>query len=95
MVTCIAFEVRMAEDQVSETLDAATGTDRLHFQNENGHIDSPVEAFSPTSVIYFKEALNSSNVRFPKTGVSSSPTKVKYEFHIERTKSKHKSKLSA
>ncbi|XP_077417183.1 protein RUFY3 isoform X3 [Vanacampus margaritifer] len=59
--------------------------------DENGHRhrnDSPDETLSPTSVIYFKEALSSVNVRFGKAGASSlSP---KYDFHIERVESKRK-----
>ncbi|XP_077376789.1 protein RUFY3 isoform X3 [Festucalex cinctus] len=60
--------------------------------DENGHHhrrdDSPDETLSPTSVIYFKEALSSVNVRFGKAGGSSlSP---KYDFHIERVESKRK-----
>ncbi|XP_049619120.1 protein RUFY3 isoform X3 [Syngnathus scovelli] len=59
--------------------------------DENGHRhcdDSPDETLSPTSVIYFKEALSSANVRIGKGGGSSlSP---KYDFHIERVESKQK-----
>ncbi|XP_061623053.1 protein RUFY3 isoform X2 [Phyllopteryx taeniolatus] len=62
----------------------------------NGHRhrdDSPDETLSPTSVIYFKEALSSVNVRFGKAGGSSTsptPSPHKYDFHIERVDSKRK-----
>lgn len=60
--------------------------------DENGHVDSPDETLSPTSVIYFKEALNSSNLRFGKVG-SLSPTPLRqYDFRIERIDSKGRSK---
>ncbi|KAM9822059.1 protein RUFY3 isoform X1 [Syngnathus typhle] len=59
--------------------------------DENGRRqcdDSPDETLLPTSVIYFKEALSSANVRIGKGGGSSlSP---KYDFHIERVESKQK-----
>ncbi|XP_077456255.1 protein RUFY3 isoform X2 [Stigmatopora argus] len=63
--------------------------------DENGHRqrdDSPDETLSPTSVIYFKEALSTANVRFGKhTNSSLSPTPTrKYDFHIERVDSKRK-----
>ncbi|XP_061528333.1 protein RUFY3 isoform X3 [Phycodurus eques] len=62
----------------------------------NGHRhrdDSPDETLSPTSVIYFKEALSSVNVRFGKAGGSSTsptPSPRKYDFHIESVDSKRK-----
>ncbi|KAM7415643.1 hypothetical protein PAMA_017935 [Pampus argenteus] len=60
---------------------------RQNSSDENGHVDSPDETLSPTSVIYFKEALNSSNVRFG----SLSPTPLRqYDFQIERIESKRK-----
>lgn len=67
--------------------------------DENGHVDSPDETLSPTSVIYFKEALHSSNLQFGKTGsvsvktgsVSVSPLR-KYDFKIERIDSRQRSK---
>ncbi|XP_077570644.1 protein RUFY3 isoform X1 [Stigmatopora nigra] len=63
--------------------------------DENGHRqreDSPDETLSPTSVIYFKEALSTANIRFGKhTNSSLSPTSTrKYDFHIERVDSKRK-----
>ncbi|XP_061674588.1 protein RUFY3 isoform X2 [Syngnathoides biaculeatus] len=65
--------------------------------DENGHRnrdDSPDETLSPTSVIYFKEALSSVNVRFGKPGGSPTsltpPQPHKYDFHIERIDSKRK-----
>uniref|UniRef100_A0A8C6WXE3 RUN and FYVE domain containing 3 n=1 Tax=Neogobius melanostomus TaxID=47308 RepID=A0A8C6WXE3_9GOBI len=39
-------------------------TGKLNSSDENGHADSPDDTLSPTSVIYFKEALSSSSVRF-------------------------------
>ncbi|CAL8248495.1 unnamed protein product [Merluccius merluccius] len=67
--------------QSSESLNASGKTD-----NGVAAADSPEETFSPTSVIFFKEALNSCNLRF---GGSVSPTPVRqYEFHIERKRSK-------
>uniref|UniRef100_A0AAZ3P0L2 RUN domain-containing protein n=1 Tax=Oncorhynchus tshawytscha TaxID=74940 RepID=A0AAZ3P0L2_ONCTS len=61
-----------------------------HIQAKNGHVaGTPDESFSPTSVIYFKEALSSANIRFAKTGLSS-PTPVQYEFNIERMSNKTK-----
>ncbi|XP_051925119.1 protein RUFY3 isoform X1 [Hippocampus zosterae] len=58
---------------------------------ENGHRyrdNSPDEILSPTSVIYFKEALSSANVRFGKAGAS--PLCPEYDFHTERVESKRK-----
>ncbi|XP_061836387.1 protein RUFY3 isoform X2 [Nerophis lumbriciformis] len=57
---------------------------------ENGHADSADETLSPTSVIYFKEALSSASVGFGKA-VSLPPSPpVKYDFHIERMDPKRK-----
>uniref|UniRef100_A0A7N6AVW3 RUN domain-containing protein n=1 Tax=Anabas testudineus TaxID=64144 RepID=A0A7N6AVW3_ANATE len=56
--------------------------------DENGHVDSPDETLSPTSVIYFKEALNSSNLRFGKVGSLSPTPPRQYDFRIERIESK-------
>ncbi len=65
---------------------------RQNSSDENGHADSPDETLSPTSVIYFKEALNSSNLRFGKPG-SLSPTPLRqYDFRIERIESRRRSK---
>ncbi|XP_058230314.1 protein RUFY3 isoform X4 [Hemibagrus wyckioides] len=60
---------------------------RPSFQDNNGHFpNSPEEdTFTPTSVIYFKEALTSASVQFAKKTLNPSAT-VKYEFHIETTK---------
>ncbi|XP_060928127.1 protein RUFY3 [Limanda limanda] len=62
-----------------------------------GHADSPDETLSPTSVIYFREALSSANVRFGKPGSgkpgSGSPAPLRhYDFQIERIESKRRSK---
>ncbi|XP_049906152.1 protein RUFY3 isoform X3 [Epinephelus moara] len=63
---------------------------RQNSSDENGHVDSPDDTLSPTSVIYFKEALHSSNLRFGKAG-SLSPTPLRqYDFRIERIDSKRK-----
>lgn len=61
--------------------------------DENGHVDSPDETLSPTSVIYFKEALSSSNLRFGKTGSLSPTPPRQYDFHIERIDSKRRSEF--
>ena len=75
--------------QSSESLSASEKPD--NGDNGVAAADSPEETFSPTSVIFFKEALNSCNLRF---GGSVSPTPVRqYEFHIERKRSKSKFKL--
>ena len=73
--------------QPSESL-SASGHTKCQDGNNGLVVDSPEETFSPTSVIFFKEALNSCNLSF---GGSVSPTPVRqYEFHIERKKSKSK-----
>lgn len=74
------------------TASDAAGSDRRNSSDENGHADSPDETLSPTSVIYFKEALNSSNLRFVKPeSLSPSPLR-QYDFRIERIDSKRRSK---
>lgn len=66
---------------------ASESSGRQNSSDENGHVDSPDETLSPTSVIYFKEALNSSNLRFGNPG-SLSPTPVRqFDFRIERIES--------
>ncbi|XP_016898626.1 protein RUFY3-like isoform X2 [Cynoglossus semilaevis] len=61
------------------------------FSHENGHVGSPDDTLSPTSVIYFKEALNTvSNVRFGQTGSLSPTTLRQYDFKIERYGSKRR-----
>ncbi|XP_055774651.1 protein RUFY3-like isoform X6 [Salvelinus fontinalis] len=78
------------DPQLSQSLDATGDSDRIHIQAKNRHVaGTPDESFSPTSVIYFKEALSSANIRFAKTGLSS-PTPVQYEFNIERMSNKTK-----
>ncbi|KAL3062450.1 protein RUFY3 isoform X3 [Trematomus bernacchii] len=63
---------------------------RQNSSDENGHVESPDETLSPTSVIYFKEALNSSNLIFGKAeSLSPSPLR-KYDFRIERIESKRR-----
>ncbi|XP_034026678.1 protein RUFY3 isoform X2 [Thalassophryne amazonica] len=63
-------------------------SDRRNSSDENGHADSPDETLSPTSVIYFKEALNSSNFRHGSVG-SAAPLRP-FDFHIERIESKRR-----
>ncbi|KAM9360093.1 protein RUFY3 isoform 1-T1 [Symphorus nematophorus] len=70
--------------------EVSESSERQNSSDENGHVDSPDETLSPTSVIYFKEALNSSNLRFGKAG-SLSPTPLRqYDFKIERIDSKRR-----
>lgn len=70
----------------------ASGSERHASSDGNGHIESPDDTLSPTSVIYFKEALNSSNLRFGKP-VSLIPSPLRqYDFRIERIESRRKSK---
>lgn len=69
----------------------APTAERQLSSDENGHVDSPDETLSPTSVIYFKEAYSSSNLRFGNAG-SLSPTPLpQYDFRIERIDSKRRS----
>lgn len=75
-----------------QSISEALSSERHNSSDENGHTDSPNETLSPTSVIYFKEALNSSNLRLGKAG-SLSPTPLRqYDFRIERFESKRRSK---
>ncbi|XP_045562745.1 protein RUFY3 isoform X2 [Salmo salar] len=96
----MSFDVKMAEGsfsissfpfldpQLSQSLVSTGASDRLHVEAENGHVaGTPDESLSPTSVIYFKEALSSANIGFAKTGLSSP---VQYEFNIERLSNKTK-----
>lgn len=90
---------RMAERDVplgavplQSSSEASESSGRQNSSDENGHVDSPDETLSPTSVIYFKEALNSSNLTFGKA-VSLSPSPLRqYDFRIERIESKRRSK---
>ncbi|XP_057688328.1 protein RUFY3 isoform X2 [Corythoichthys intestinalis] len=86
----------MADKELSAPRSSLSGS-RGSSSDENGHRhrhrdDSPDETLSPTSVIYFKEALSTANVRFGKPAGSSMspPPPRKYEFHIERVDSKRK-----
>lgn len=63
---------------------------KQNSSDENGHTDSPDETLSPTSVIYFKEALNSSNLRFAKTGSLPPAPLRQYDFQIERIESRRR-----
>ncbi|XP_040010656.1 protein RUFY3 isoform X2 [Xiphias gladius] len=70
--------------------DALESSGRQNSSDENGHAESPDDTLSPTSVIYFKEALNSANLRFGKAG-SLSPTSLRqYDFQIERIESRRR-----
>lgn len=81
-----------AEDLPLRPSSDVLSSDRQNSSDENGHADSPDETLSPTSVIYFKEALNSSNLRFGKPE-SLSPTPLRqYDFRIERIDPKRRSK---
>ncbi|XP_042343679.1 protein RUFY3 [Plectropomus leopardus] len=71
----------------SEVLESSGGQ---NSSDENGHVDSPDETLSPTSVIYFKEALHSSNLRFGKAGSLSPAPLRQFDFRIERIDSKRK-----
>ncbi|XP_060738650.1 protein RUFY3 isoform X1 [Tachysurus vachellii] len=73
--------------QVVESLISSGESGRPSFQDNNGHFTSSPEedTFTPTSVIYFKEALTSASVQFAKKTLNP-PATVKYEFHIETTK---------
>lgn len=73
--------------EVMESLISSGEQARPSFQDNNGHVPSSPEedAFTPTSVIYFKEALSSASVQFGKRDLNP-PSVVKYEFHIETTK---------
>ncbi|PWA17080.1 hypothetical protein CCH79_00013238 [Gambusia affinis] len=78
--------------QSAADVSQSSGTSRQNSSDENGHVvESPDdETLSPTSVIYFKEALNSSNVKFGKTApVSPAPLR-QYDFRIERIDSKRR-----
>lgn len=78
--------------QSAAEVSQSSGTSRQNSSDENGHVvDSPDdETLSPTSVIYFKEAMNSSNVKFGKAGpVPPAPLR-QYDFTIERVDSKRR-----
>ncbi|XP_070689462.1 protein RUFY3 [Pempheris klunzingeri] len=60
---------------------------RRDSSDENGVTDSPDETLSPTSVIYFKEALDSSSLRFGS--LSPAPLR-QYDFRIERIDSRRR-----
>ncbi|XP_030272462.1 protein RUFY3 isoform X1 [Sparus aurata] len=75
---------------LQSSAELSESSEKQPSSDENGHVDSPDETLSPTSVIYFKEALNSSNLRFGKAG-SLSPTPLRqYDFKIERIDSKRR-----
>lgn len=78
--------------QSSSEVSESSGRRNVNSSDENGHVDSPDETLSPTSVIYFKEALNSSNLRFGSAGSLSPTLPRQYDFRIERIESKRRSK---
>ncbi|XP_036792458.1 protein RUFY3 isoform X1 [Oncorhynchus mykiss] len=74
------------DSPLSQSLDASGVSDREHVQDKTGHVaGTPDESFSPTSVIYFKEALSSTNISFEKTGLSSPTSSVQYDLDIKST----------
>ncbi|XP_031685393.1 protein RUFY3 isoform X1 [Oncorhynchus kisutch] len=74
------------DSPLSQSLDASGVSDREHVQDKTGHVPgTPDESFSPTSVIYFKEALSSTNISFEKTGLSSPTSSVQHELDIKST----------
>ncbi|XP_038558688.1 protein RUFY3 isoform X2 [Micropterus salmoides] len=76
--------------QSSSEVSESSGRRNVNSSDENGHVDSPDETLSPTSVIYFKEALNSSNLRFGSAGSLSPTLPRQYDFRIERIESKRR-----
>lgn len=76
-------------------LEASQSSEMPNSSDENGHADSPDETLSPTSVIYFKEALNSSNLRFGKVAARSPTSLRQYDFKIERIDSKRRSECAS
>lgn len=71
----------------------AESSRRPNPSDENGLLDSPDETLSSTSVIYFKEALDSSNTRFGKVELLSPSPLRQHEFHIQTIESKRRSKF--
>ncbi|KAG9355136.1 hypothetical protein JZ751_001849 [Albula glossodonta] len=85
----LASPGRVRDLQVSKEFDVSADDGRSHQQDNNGHYaSSPEETFSPTSVIYFKEALSSGNIQFTKRE-SPLPESPQFEFQIERIKKKN------
>lgn len=76
--------------------EARTADTRQLSSDENGHAESPDETLSPTSVIYFKEAYSSANVRFGDAGalLSAGPLP-QFDFRIERIDSKRRSECGS
>ncbi|XP_033828682.1 protein RUFY3 isoform X3 [Periophthalmus magnuspinnatus] len=63
---------------------------KINSSDENGHADSPDETLSPTSVIYFREALSSSSVRFGSPQSLSPTPPRRDDFHIKKPESRLK-----
>ncbi|XP_026176863.1 protein RUFY3 isoform X1 [Mastacembelus armatus] len=83
-------DVSTGDLPLQSSSEVSESSGKQNSSDENGHGDSPDETLSPTSVIYFKEALNSSNLRLGKAG-SLSPTPLRhYDFQIERIESKRR-----
>lgn len=78
------------ELRLQSSSEVSESSERQNSSDENGHVDSPDETLSPTSVIYFKEALNSTNLRFGKPGSLSPTPPRQYDFRIERIDSKRR-----
>ncbi|XP_035292152.1 protein RUFY3 isoform X6 [Anguilla anguilla] len=80
---------RVRDLQVSEHLAPSDAGGMSQQQDNNGHYaSSPEESFSPTSVIYFKEALSSGNIQFTKREPQL-PESPQYEFQIQKIRSKN------
>ncbi|XP_036000264.1 protein RUFY3 isoform X3 [Fundulus heteroclitus] len=84
----------MAErDQPAEGLppQPGSGTNSQNSSDENGHVDSPDDdTLSPTSVIYFKEALSSATVKAGKAAAAAASPLRQFDFRIERIDSKRR-----
>ncbi|XP_076021326.1 protein RUFY3 isoform X2 [Genypterus blacodes] len=63
---------------------------RPNRPDENGLFDSPDETLSPTSVIYFKEALDSSNISIGQVELIPSSPLRQHDFHIQTIESKRR-----
>ncbi|XP_028851152.1 protein RUFY3 isoform X3 [Denticeps clupeoides] len=81
-------ERRAESRQVPETPESPAQVARPQPADKNGvAAGSPDESLSPTSVIFFREALDSASVQFGQR-VPAAAAPVRYEFHIQRSKAK-------
>lgn len=78
--------------QSAESFGASGNTGFSDGSNGLAVVDSPDETFSPTSVIFFNEAL-SCNIRPERLSPTAAPPLRQYEFHIERKRSKSKRRV--